>query len=1258
MKFAVGARHAQLVLAAALCVFGMATPAAATIDYRLTDAVGRPGGEATISLVLDTDEAVAWGILRIQYDAARLTFVDYQIHGLFHSYGAPSVEVPAPGQIEVGFLTMAPPVAASGALVDVVLAIPEGTAAGEIPLTLVIDELLNPEEEPLSGTAANGRITVALAEPGSEKWRFHTGDYGISSSPAVDVDGTIYFGVSSPDFADQYLFALNPDGTEKWRFPTGPGRTGAVYSSPAIGPQGTIYVGIGDDTDGYVYAISPDGNERWRLGSIGAVRSSPAIGRDGTIYAASWDGHLYAVDPSGAERWKFQGAGALVSSPAIGASGTIYVGGGDAAEGRVYALGPDGTEKWTFPIPNPDGIAESYVYSSPAIGPDGTVYLGSFDNHVYALHSDGSEKWRFKTGAYVYSSPSVGSDGTIYVGSHDGNLYALDPDGSEEWHFATGDDVYPSPAVSSDGTVFVGSQDGNLYALDPDGGEKWRHPCGNTVVSSAAIAPDGTVYVGTGGVGAGRGDLLAINASSGGLADSAWPMFHRNLKHTGAIPARVIQAGQFDEIQGFASDGVHFWITARQGSSWQLFRVSSVDGSTLASYDVPFSSGFEEPAAVGYRDGTVYVRVHPRGPIYAYDGVTGARTTTDYSTRIWSIDMAFAGATLWQANDDAISNRFEIYDQSGHEFPGPVPGRKSIASDGTHLYVGDYGDRRVWKLQVPDGPVIAEYAVTAPAGPTPFRITHHNGALWTVTPDRGFAPLVLRRVDSGRIAFAAELRVAGNGSQPETLTFGLAEGAADGIDAGLGEAELPPLPPNEIFDVRFQLPGSIGSTLDLRNADLEMATWTIRLQAGQGGYPLTFAWDPDVLPGGSFRLQDGVTGGDLVDVNLSTQSSYELDNAAITSMLIVYGGYEFTHELAEGWSMVSLPCEMEDASLGTLFPTALSLFRFGAGYRSVTEMSCGLGYWINLPAPYATTVSGPPWASAVVDLPARWSMVGPGGNAVDVASLRAATDGNLVSVFGFNDRYYQAETMEPGGGYWVNLAQPGQLDLSGAAARPVADSRMDKTVAGAVLWVESQGRRQKLRLGVDPTHVVALPPVPPAGMFDARVEMDRVGAWQVPTTPGPRDYRLRVQGQDLRLGWEVPPSEIGRWQLIVDGGPVDLLGAGTLILAPETGTVLVRQVVSPALPQAYALEQNYPNPFNPETAIRYALPEAAAVRLRVYGVAGQLVRELVRDEQPAGRHRVVWDGRDRAGRSVANGVYLCELRAGPFRTIRRMAMMK
>jgi len=80
-------------------------------------------------------------------------------------------------------------------------------------------------------------------------------------------------------------------------------------------------------------------------------------------------------------------------------------------------------------------------------------------------------------------------------------------------------------------------------------------------------------------------------------------------------------------------------------------------------------------------------------------------------------------------------------------------------------------------------------------------------------------------------------------------------------------------------------------------------------------------------------------------------------------------------------------------------------------------------------------------------------------------------------------------------------------------------------------------------------------------------------------------------------------------------------------------------VASPAA----VIEQNYPNPFNPVTKIAFILREAACVRLCVYDIAGRFVRVLEEGVFNAGRHEVVWDGKDSAGERVVSGVYFYSL---------------
>ncbi|MCG8603952.1 IPT/TIG domain-containing protein [bacterium] len=94
------------------------------------------------------------------------------------------------------------------------------------------------------------------------------------------------------------------------------------------------------------------------------------------------------------------------------------------------------------------------------------------------------------------------------------------------------------------------------------------------------------------------------------------------------------------------------------------------------------------------------------------------------------------------------------------------------------------------------------------------------------------------------------------------------------------------------------------------------------------------------------------------------------------------------------------------------------------------------------------------------------------------------------------------------------------------------------------------------------------------------------------------------------------------------------------------------------LPQNPTLFPNFPNPFNIETAISYALPEAAKVKLTIYNLRGQLVRVLVDESQKPGIKRVIWDGMNADNTVVGTGVYFIRLKIGEHRLSRKITLQK
>jgi len=88
-------------------------------------------------------------------------------------------------------------------------------------------------------------------------------------------------------------------------------------------------------------------------------------------------------------------------------------------------------------------------------------------------------------------------------------------------------------------------------------------------------------------------------------------------------------------------------------------------------------------------------------------------------------------------------------------------------------------------------------------------------------------------------------------------------------------------------------------------------------------------------------------------------------------------------------------------------------------------------------------------------------------------------------------------------------------------------------------------------------------------------------------------------------------------------------------------------------PQKFELNHNYPNPFNPTTNISYSIPVASAVTVNVYDITGRMVQTLVNGTKPAGNYTVTFNAAN-----LSTGIYFYEIKAGTFRQVKKMTLIK
>ena len=158
------------------------------------------------------------------------------------------------------------------------------------------------------------------------------------------------------------------------------------------------------------------------------------------------------------------------------------------------------------------------------------------------------------------------------------------------------------------------------------------------------------------------------------------------------------------------------------------------------------------------------------------------------------------------------------------------------------------------------------------------------------------------------------------------------------------------------------------------------------------------------------------------------------------------------------------------------------------------------------------------------------------------------------------------------------------------------------------------------------------------------------------------EYKMMAHGNELRvfvysLDGSVMPA--GEEEFLTIGGlrnyeisAVDLASAGG-----QTAAVTI-EPSSANMPEDFVLYPNYPNPFNPSTTIGFYLENESAVQVTVYDILGRSVLSLYDGYLDAGRHELIWEGRNGDDEAVASGVYFYRLVTDAGAQTRKMMLMK
>ncbi|MFZ0391712.1 MAG: T9SS type A sorting domain-containing protein [Calditrichia bacterium] len=514
--------------------------------------------------------------------------------------------------------------------------------------------------------------------------------------------------------------------------------------------------------------------------------------------------------------------------------------------------------------------------------------------------------------------------------------------------------------------------------------------------------------------------------------------------------------------------------------------------------------------------------------------------------------------------------------------------------------------------------------------------------------------------------FTGDFTVADNCGNNFALQFGTAAGATDGYDP-LYDQLAPPPPPPGAFDARFRK-NTNDFFKDFRGPVVNYIVWDVMFQPASGCNPITLNWNPGQLPPtGQFMLQD-ISG---TNVNMRTHNSYVVTNPGINQMAIVYTSESiFNQNIAGGWNMIGLPRDPADSYYLSVYPGTIpgSCFGWNNTYYNADSLHVGEGYWLRYNSPATVPVNGYYIPFNSMSLINNWNMIS--GLSCPVAFTDINDPGGILiagTLFGYSGAYSPSDSLLPGKGYWVRTTNTGTIfmDCNSSKKSPnlarASAQLLNLEDYPSLQISDAGGAGQSLYLNVpvDKEDLLnySLPPLPPAGGFDARfagdlrisTESEAVVYLQSSRYP----VTLKASGLTAEQGFAWVVEELGS----PDGKTHALEAGGEVTLSdPQVKAVKLHKVA--AIPLEFSVAQNYPNPFNPETEIRFSIPAEEQVEVIIYNALGQKVRTLLQQRLQAGTHKIVWNTANDLGVKVGSGVYFYGVKAGDNFAMKKMILLK
>jgi len=201
-----------------------------------------------------------------------------------------------------------------------------------------------------------------------------------------------------------------------------------------------------------------------------------------------------------------------------------------------------------------------------------------------------------------------------------------------------------------------------------------------------------------------------------------------------------------------------------------------------------------------------------------------------------------------------------------------------------------------------------------------------------------------------------------------------------------------------------------------------------------------------IIPDGGYQIGMVVVDG----VDVGTPAFQEFTNVTADHTIGAYFADDSTSLTLVGkrWNIVSVPSLVGDYSKTTLFPSATTAaFNFDGSYQTAAVMENGPGYWLKFESAEVIALVGTQLTVDTFDVAQGWNMIGSISEPVPVGNITSIPPGIVTSqFFGYGTGYSVSPSIVPCRGYWVKVAEAGQLVLSSnPAALPASRIRIVPT---------------------------------------------------------------------------------------------------------------------------------------------------------------------------------------------------------------------